>query len=121
MVSATCDNEDVNKNGFLDTTPVNEDKNGDGILQPGSPGTIAPANVITDSTGFATFNLYYGEQYALWTEFEITAGATVSGTESRTVTLPFWAPAMLSDLRSEATPAGVVSPFGTAASCISPK
>ena len=118
VVAATCDNEDANKNGFLD---AGEDKNGDTILQPGGPGTISPSTVTTDSTGFATFNLYYGEQYALWTEFEITAGATVAGTESRTMTLPFWAPAMLSDLTSEATPAGYISPFGTAASCTSPR
>lgn len=118
VVAATCDNEDINRNGFLDP---GEDGNNDLVLQPGNPGTLAPATVTTDSTGYATFNLYYGEQYALWTEFEITAGATVAGTESRTVTQPFWAPAMLSDSTSEATPAGYVSPFGTAASCLSPR
>ena len=115
---ATCFNEDQNKNGFLDS---GEDLNGDNRLQPGIPGVVSPSTVITDSTGFAKFDLFYGEQYALWIDFEITAGATVAGTESRTTFNYFPAAAMGSDLTSkDVTPAGYKSPFGVVLDCASP-
>jgi len=119
--SVTCDNEDQNRNGFLDVD-LGEDKNGDGRLQPGIPGVVSPSTVITDSTGFAKFDLFYGEQYALWVDFEITAGATVAGTESRTTFNYFPAAAMSSDLTDKnATPAGYKSPFGVELNCRSAK
>ncbi len=114
----TCFNEDANKNGFLD---IGEDTNADNRLQPGIPGVVSPSTVITDSTGFAKFDLFYGEQYALWVDFEITAGATVAGTESRTTFNYFPAAAMASDLTNPAvTPAGRKSPFGVVLDCKSP-
>ena len=116
--SVTCLNEDKDKNGFLDT---GEDTNGDNRLQPGIPGVISPSSVTTDSTGFAKFDLFYGEQYALWVDFEITAGATVAGTESRTTFNYFPAAVMASDVSTETvTPAGVKSPFGIVLDCASP-
>ena len=116
--SVTCLNEDKDKNGFLDT---GEDTNGDSRLQPGIPGVISPSSVTTDSTGFAKFDLFYGEQYALWVDFEITAGATVAGTESRTTFNYFPADVMASDVSTETvTPAGVKSPFGIVLDCASP-
>ena len=116
--SVTCFNEDKDKNGFLD---AGEDTNGDGRLQPGIPGVISPATVVTDSTGFAKFNLLYGEQYALWVDFEITASATVAGTESKTTFNYFPAAAMASDLSDQyVTPAGAKSPFGVTLDCKSP-
>ena len=115
---ATCFNEDQNKNGFLDP---GEDLNGDGRLQPGIPGVPSPSTVVTDSTGFAKFDLFYGEQYALWVDFEITAGATVAGTESRTTFNYFPAMAMASDMTDKnVTPAGYKSPFGVVLNCASP-
>ncbi len=38
----------------------------------------APASVVTDSSGFATFNVLHGEQYVPWIDFEITARASVA-------------------------------------------
>lgn len=112
MISALvvqCPNEDVDRSGIL--AGNNRDIDGNGVLTPGIPGVIAPASVVTDATGFATFNVLYGEQYVPWIDFEITARATVAGTESSN---SFFYPAagMASDFTTETvSPAGVVSPF----------
>ena len=113
-----CDNEDKNKNGFLD---AGEDTNNNGKLEPGIPGVISPASVTTDSTGFAKFEVFYGEQYAIWVDFDITAGATVAGTESRTL-FKFPASGMASDFNNvDVTPAAARSPFGVELDCTSAK
>lgn len=104
-----CENEDKNRNGILDPT---EDKNNDGKLNPGLPAVIAPASVVTDSSGFAEFSVTYGQQYALWFDIDLTARAMVSGTESSG---SYWltAPILSADLDDGAvSPAGRVSPFG---------
>ena len=107
-----CLNEDANRDGILQS---GEDTNGNGRLTPGLPGVVTPS-VITDANGQATFTLNYGEQYALWVTFEITARASVAGTESSAV-FNFPAAIAASDASDEqATPAGRVSPFGYGAS-----
>ena len=112
MISALtvqCPNEDVDRSGILSGN--NKDTDGNGVLTPGIPGVVAPASVTTDSTGFATFNLLYGEQYVPWIDFEITARALVAGTESSN-TFNFPAAGMASDFTNETvTPAGWISPF----------
>ena len=111
-VSQDCPNEDINRNGFIDGTE-DSNGNGDGYLTPGIPGVISPSTVTTDNTGFAKFSLFYGEQYADWVDFEITAGATVAGTESRTTFNYFPAKGMASDYTNQnVAPASVISPFG---------
>lgn len=116
--SQACPNEDANRNGFLDS---GEDRNGNGYLTPGIPGVVSPSTVITDSTGGAKFDLFYGEQYAYWIDFEITAGAAVAGTESRTTFNYFPAAGMASDYTDKGvSPAGAKSPFGVVLDCASP-
>lgn len=108
-LTVQCPNEDIDRSGVLSGN--NNDIDGNGVLTPGIPGVITPASVVTDATGFATFNLLYGEQYAPWIDFEITARATVAGTESSN---SFFYPAagLASDFTSETVaPAGVESPF----------
>jgi hypothetical protein len=117
--AAACQNEDLNRNGILDRSPVDEDVNGNGRLEPGLPIVVTPASVTTNASGFATFKLQYGENYSTWMNTLITARTTVGGTES-VQRQEYFLFALLEDLQNEATPANVRSPFGTAASCTDP-
>jgi len=115
--STSCVNEDGDRNGQLST---GEDLNGNGRLTPGLPGLIAPAFVTTNSTGSAEFTLEYGQQYAYWVLFDLSAKVVVAGTESSTG-FNFLASALADDLGDKAvTPAAHVSPFGTATVCSNP-
>ena len=115
--STQCENEDQDRNGQLSTA---EDFNGNGRLTPGLPGLIAPASVTTSNAGSAEFTLEYGQQYAFWVDFELSAKVVVAGTESSAV-FNFPASALASDLSdSTISPASQVSPFGTATDCRNP-
>ncbi|MEO5795167.1 MAG: hypothetical protein ABIP34_09695 [Rhodoferax sp.] len=138
LVSAACPNEDLNRDGFVQT---NEDDgrnvvsgnlvtrgsvnligngNGDGVLTPGSPGVIPTSTVTTDASGAAAFSLNYGEQFAPWVKFEVKARASVSGTESSKIYY-YSAAGSATDFGSETIPpAGLISPFGTATACNNP-
>jgi hypothetical protein len=115
-VTATCVNEDVNRNGILD---AGEDTNTNGRLDPGLPVVVTPSSVLTGANGFATFKLQYGENYAGWVDTIITARTSVGGTESVKQQAYFLFPS-LPDMTSEGTPANVFSPFGSGMSCTSP-
>ena len=81
---------------------------------------IAPASVTTSNAGSAEFTLEYGQQYAFWVDFELSAKVVVAGTESSAV-FNFPASALASDLSdSTISPASQVSPFGTATDCRNP-
>lgn len=112
--SASCVNEDSNKNGILD---AGEDTNGDSQLTPGNVTALSAGTVTTDASGLAFFDLRFGKPYAGWINVRITARAMVAGTESsRSITLIL--PALVTDLGDETIPpAGVTSPFGKAAVC----
>ncbi len=75
-------NEDDNRNGILDSGE--DDTFINGRLDPGGVVSIT-SSVTTDSNGFAAFNLVYAKAYGRWTDVEITATTTVSGTESTSV------------------------------------
>lgn len=120
-----CANEDDNpslagstrRNGVLD---AGEDVNGNGRLTPGLPVVVAPASVTTSSTGFATFNLQYGENFAFWVATTITARTSVSGTESLQ-TAQFTLAPEVGDVSNETVPpSSARSPFGTGAACTDP-
>ena len=115
LVSTTCDNEDVDRSGQLSGS--NMDTNGDKRLTPGLPGIIAPPFITTNAAGAAEFTLEYGQQYAFWVDFDLSAKVVVAGTESSTGFL-FPASALASDLTtSTVSPAAAVNPFGSSASC----
>jgi hypothetical protein len=126
---ATCPSEDQfftdgrRNNGILDPNedgPGNPNGNGNGRLTPGNVVIASPASLTTDSAGLATFNLLYGEQYAVWVDVDLVATSVVSGTESRSV-LPFQLTGVSSDFDKETvSPAAVVSPFGTVSPCSNP-
>jgi hypothetical protein len=111
-----CANEDLNRNGILDS---GEDANGDGRLTPGMPVVVLPAVLTTDATGYATFMLNYGKNYADWLSTEITAKASVAGTES-SKTISYALQMLLADAQALSSPANQISPFGTATSCANP-
>lgn len=106
---SVCNNEDTNRNGILN---AGEDFNGNGRLEPGIPVIVVPGSVTTSNAGLATFRIRYGENFSLWVRAEITARASVGGTES-TKSLRLTLPASSEDLSNEnVPPASVVSPFG---------
>lgn len=113
-VAASCSNEDINRDGKLD---AGEDLNSNGVLTPGQPGLVSPANLTTDAAGNVEFNVTYGQQFAYWIDFDLTAKATVAGTESGAFFL-FPASVPASDATSkDIRPAAFNNPFGSASSC----
>ncbi len=113
---SVCQNEDTNRNGILNP---GEDFNGSGRLEPGIPVLVTPATVTTSNAGLATFKIRYGENFAYWIDAEITARASVGGTES-TKSLRLTLPASADDAGTNtSTPAFAVSPFGVN-SCSTP-
>lgn len=116
-ISTTCDNEDINKDGRLDS---GEDHNNNGKLEPGGVATTSPSSITTGADGFATFDVEYLRNRAIWSQVELTARAVVEGSES-TATTVFWLPASLDDFKNkDVPPSGRKSPFGVAASCSDP-
>lgn len=124
--SATCDAEDINNNSELD---AGEDVNGNGRLEPTYPGTVdshpeltptvtaGTGRIVTNEDGFGYFVITYPQSEAVWTRIEITATATVTGTEENevyTITLP-----IVDDDVSypNALPGGNNSRYGTSAVC----
>jgi Bacterial Ig-like domain (group 1) len=123
-----CQTEDTNGNGVLD---AGEDYNGNGVLDPGSvantatlTGTFGGVALNQSSTtgadGTAGVSILYPQDHAAWVAVEVTASATVQGTQSSTST-KFWLPMLAADIASPSvTPPGQVSPYGVAATCINP-
>lgn len=118
-VSATCANEDTNKDGILD---VGEDINGDGILTPGNI-VAAAGDLVTDENGQATIDILYPQSYAQWSDIDLIVTATVTGTESHEQTR-FTLTVNSNDVNKEdvnppVQGIGLDSPFGSSASCSS--
>jgi hypothetical protein len=117
-----CRDEDANRNGTLDLAPVSEDDNGNGRLDAGNIVTVTPANAVTDQNGFVLVKIFYPQQYARWLQIDLSASATVQGSEySRTST--FILPISADDLSSSGSPPGVISPFGdvnAVGACVAP-
>ncbi len=110
-----CVTEDKNLNGLLDP---GEDNNRDGILTPGNVATFAAdsTSVVennsialkTDKDGLAAFNIIYPKNYAHWVVIQLIARSGES-TAFNTISLA----AVAGDMAAqEADPAGRVSPFG---------
>ena len=122
-ITATCENEDrANRNGVLDQVGgVSEDTNSNGMLTPGQPGLVSPSTVVTNAAGNAEFQIVYGQQYAYWIDFDLTAKATVAGTESGAFFL-FKASALASDMTNkDVPPAAAINPLGRATICTDSK
>jgi hypothetical protein len=123
VVTAACNDEDINRNGVLDiapTVPVDEDINLNGRIEAGNIALVAAqggvagqaANVVTDATGTALVDVLYPQNYHGWVQVEIEAKASVAGTETRRTTR-FILDAKAEDLNDvQAAPPGEFSPFG---------
>jgi hypothetical protein len=132
----SCANEDsllgvtnaLSYNGVLD---AGEDFNGDGKLWPGGVVAVSATSaagatttetvLVTDATGRAALSLTYPESLVPWVEVRLQVLAQVAGTAGMTDAV-FVVEGMSSDLTAQAvTPAGLISPFGQATTCSSPK
>jgi len=114
-----CPNEDADVDGVLDASPVDEDANGNGTLEPGNVIALAAGSgsVTTDANGRATIYIDYAESYVPWVNVTLRATAVVSGTES-TKEANFTVTGSADDFTDSAVaPAGRYSPFGQGASC----
>ena len=111
-VSRTCLNEDRNGNGILEP---DEDRNGNSILDPGEVAAVTEV-VVTNDDGIGLFDLLYAQEFT-WVEVELTARAIVAGTESLS-SATFFLPGVASDFNSrEIVPPGQTSPFGVSTGC----
>jgi hypothetical protein len=115
--SASCDNEDLNRNGILQVYPGGsiEDANSTGKLEPrkadvnisiiGSPSTNADGQVVLKIT--------YPKNYGSWVEFNILAVASgVAGTEGRTNYQGVLPVSAIDVNDPDVPPPFVVSPYG---------
>jgi hypothetical protein len=104
-----CLNEDINLTGVYDPA---EDVNKDGVLQPGDIAIVTTDPVTTGTDGTANFTIQWPEDHSLWVQVDLTAKASVSGTESSS-TITFVLPILASYLNNvQSSPPGFKSPYG---------
>ena len=114
QVTAGCFNEDLNQNGILDP---GEDFNNNGRLDPGNVVTVSAKTLTTDASGFAYFDVLYAQEYARWVRAELSARATVAGSEATELTR-FILAILADDVADEdVNPPGNPSPFGESNVC----
>ena len=112
VTTASCKNEDVDQNGIYQVPPDN-DLNSNGELEPGNIATVSVNSLTTNASGFAFFNVVYAQEYANWVQVELSARATVAGSEATEITR-FVLPILASELTNkDVSPPGNPSPFGT--------
>lgn len=79
-VTATCLNEDIDGDGILDS---GEDNNSDGFLTPGIVGTLTFADTsVTDENGQAELEYRYPASYGGWYNIVITIFGQSTGSEA---------------------------------------
>jgi len=128
-ISAVCDNEDKNKNSFVDAGEDDDPINGnnDGELTPGNLVSIfgkgTNAEIITDEQGRAVLDIVYPESFGGWATVDLIVSTKVGGTESfaRALHLLFVAS---EDITTEGNPPGGNihgwSDFGISSDCTNP-
>ena len=125
--NAVCDAEDTNGDGNL--TGSEQDLNGNGILDPAGDARLtstadgtgggSTTTVQTDASGLATVYVHYLKDHGSWLQIVLKATAIVAGNNAQT-SRTFRLPVPLDDVKQEAAPAFVESPFGRATSCSNP-
>lgn len=122
MEPYACPNEDLNKNGVIDS---GEDVNHNGRLDPGIPVSVT-TNVTTDASGRAIVTMTYPRDRALWLGVDLTIRGTVSGSEAVYIAYIPSLPGASADYSDgKASPPGLTSPYGSvntfsAADCTNP-
>ena len=124
----TCGNEDKNNNGILDP---GEDFNGNEQLDPINVAAILTENgqevgsgknfnFITDDTGRVDFSIRYPKEYANWYRAKVTVNTRVDGSESQQSRVIDF-PALVDDIDiGIPIRPNTNSPFGTDQNCSSP-
>jgi len=111
-----CLNEDLDLSGVYNSA---EDINHDNVLEPGDIAIVTTNPIVTGADGTATFTIEWPEDHSLWVGVDLTAAASVAGTESSSTT-NFVLPGLASYLSViTASPPGAVSPYGVGA-CTDP-
>jgi hypothetical protein len=121
-VMATCDNEDLNRNGIAESW---EDANHSANLLAGQSGleprkadvtvTVVGSNT-TDLSGKVTLQIEYPQNIATWDYFNLLVSAGVSGTEFHS-NFAEWLPGPATSIHNtNAAPPFVSSPYGVLAS-----
>ena len=88
-----------------------------GRIEAGNIAAVSPSNGSTDSSGFLLVSVFYPQEYAYYLEVDLSASATVQGTEY-VRTSRFLVPGSAPDFNNtNQAPPGIVSPFGTGGSC----
>lgn len=121
--AAVCANEDLNRNGVLETSPINEDVNHDGQLWPRKPDVIVSLlQTKTRADGTAELQIQYAKDHGSWVDALITVSASgVSGTEGRATYFIAPVPVDAASLaNTSASPAYQISPYGIASNCTNP-
>lgn len=83
MQRVWCANEDINRNGSLDTLPTAEDINGNGRLEPRQAEIIVAfvSGNRTDANGQMLIQVSYGQNVGSWLAFTLRATTNVAGSE----------------------------------------
>lgn len=114
---AVCLNEDVNRNGVLET---GEDTNGNRRLDPGrSDVTVRLVNPRTGADGTAVVEITYAKSFATWVDAWVTVAASgVAGTEGRATFVLAPIPADAGAISAkDVFPAFGISPYGRQPGC----
>jgi hypothetical protein len=115
---ASCDNEDLNRNGVLQTyaNGAVEDANGTGFIEPRKADVAISfeGSNTTDSNGQVELKITYPQNVGSWLRFNIQVAASgVAGTEGRT-NYTGVLPVLADDVSDPAkAPPFVLSPYGT--------
>jgi hypothetical protein len=122
IVMATCDNEDLNRNGIAES---GEDANHSANLLAGQSGleprkadvsvTVVGSN-LTDLSGKVTLQIEYPQNLASWDYFNLLVSAGVSGTEFHS-NFAEWLPVLGEQIhKTNESPPFFHSPYGIQAS-----
>lgn len=106
---------DYNHDGVVDANGINEDKNQNGMLEPGNVVTVL-GSLVTDENGATTVNLRYAESYGGWVTLNLVVKAKVGGTEYQQV-VPFTLPYSAADVTNEDSPP-TPNLFGADGNCL---
>ena len=115
--TATCPNEDANRNGVLET---GEDADNDQRLEPGkSDVSVRLLSPKTGVDGLAILQIEYPRNFGLWVVANITVNASgISGTEGRATYVQDPVPVPVTALTNTQTePAFIRSPYGVLPGC----
>ncbi len=110
-VTAVCVNEDVNGNGILDE---GEDINGDEQLTPGNVVAVQSQGT-TDENGQVVFTLSYPKAFGIWTTVAITANGESQGSESSEQ--HDYGLGVAADDLTDSASAPPANPYGESANC----